>query len=408
MRGGREVLTESAALAVDLPLRLRLLAIVGQARCVETAVPAAAQIGAAARAGVAPADPLDDVDGDAAAPTLSVLPGHAFLVPPRIGCYHDARRAGKTGARERGREAMTILQAALDDFLRTLTVEENVSPNTARAYAADLGQLVVSIAARTAQAPEAVPCSAFDRDAVRAYLVERLKAAQRSSVARKLSAVKRFARHLLQRGVLVLDPCAGIQAPRQDKILPAHLSVDEMFRLLATPADDTPVGLRDRALLEVTYSCGLRVSELVGLDWSDLDEGLAVVRVRGKGGKERLVPIGDAAVQALHAYRAAVPRLCRHGVRDADAVFLNQRGGRLTVRSVARLVDVSTLRGGLAAKISPHALRHSFATHLLGAGADLRSIQEMLGHASLSTTQRYTHVDLDQLMVAYDKAHPRA
>jgi integrase/recombinase XerC len=303
---------------------------------------------------------------------------------------------------------MTTLQAALDDFLRTLTVEENASPNTARAYAADLGQLLASIAKRTGQAIETVPCPALDRDAVRAFLVERLKAAKRSSAARKLSAVKRFARHLLQRGVLVADPSAGVQAPRQDKTLPAHLSVDDMFRLLAAPADDTPVGLRDRALLEVTYSCGLRVSELVGLDWRDLDEGLAVVRVRGKGRKERLVPVGATALQALHAYGEAVPRLCRRGVRNTDAVFLNQRGGRLTVRSVARLVDASTLRGGVAAKISPHALRHSFATHLLGAGADLRAIQEMLGHASLSTTQRYTHVDLDQLMVAYDKAHPRA
>jgi integrase/recombinase XerC len=146
----------------------------------------------------------------------------------------------------------------------------------------------------------------------------------------------------------------------------------------------------------------------VGLDWSDIDAELSVVRVRGKGGKERLVPIGAAALEALHAYREAVPRLCPRGVRDASAVFLNLRGGRLTVRSVARLVDASTRRSGLPAKISPHALRHSFATHLLGAGADLRAIQEMLGHTSLSTTQRYTHVDLAQLMAAYDKAHPRA
>ena len=303
---------------------------------------------------------------------------------------------------------MTTLPAALDAFLRTLSVEENASPNTVRAYAADLGQFLASLAERAGRSAETLPCTAFDRDAVRGFLVERLKASRRSSAARKLSAVKRFARHLLQQGLLVADPCAGVQAPRQDKTLPAHLSVDDMFRLLAAPTADTPAGLRDRALLEVTYSCGLRVSELVGLDWRDLDEGLAVIRVRGKGRKERLVPIGDTALQALHAYREAIPRLCPRGVRAPDAVFLNQRGGRLTVRSVARLVDTSTLRGGVAAKISPHALRHSFATHLLGAGADLRAIQEMLGHASLSTTQRYTHVDLEQLMAAYDKAHPRA
>jgi integrase/recombinase XerC len=243
---------------------------------------------------------------------------------------------------------------------------------------------------------------------VRAFMVERLKAAKRSSAARKLSAVKRFARHLLRSGALTVDPCTGIQAPRQDKPLPAHLPVDDMFRLLAAPLPDTPAGLRDRALLEVAYSCGLRVSELVGLDWSDIDERLSVVRVVGKGRKERIVPIGDAALDALRVYRDAIPRLCPRGVRAAEAVFLNQRGGRLTVRSVGRFVDAYTLLGGIAGKISPHALRHSFATHLLGAGADLRAIQEMLGHASLSTTQKYTHVNLDQLMAAYDKAHPRA
>lgn len=303
---------------------------------------------------------------------------------------------------------MTSLPAAIDDFLRVLAVEENVSANTVRAYAADLDQLARSLAARAGAPVEQVGCDALDRDAVRAFLVERLKAGKRSSVARKLSAVKRLARHLLRTGALAVDPCAGIRAPRQDKPLPVHLPVDDMFRLLAAPLPDAPAGLRDRALLEVAYSCGLRVSELVGLDWGDVDERLSVVRVVGKGRKERIVPIGDAALAALRAYREAVPRLCRRGIRDAEAVFLNQRGGRLGVRSVGRFVDAYTVLGGLAGKLSPHALRHSFATHLLGAGADLRAIQEMLGHASLSTTQKYTHVDLDQLMAAYDKAHPRA
>jgi integrase/recombinase XerC len=303
---------------------------------------------------------------------------------------------------------MTSLQATIDDFLRVLAVEENVSPNTVRAYAADLNQLAASIAARGGGPIESLPCRALDRDAVRAFLVERLRTAKRSSAARKLSAVKRFARYLLRAGALTADPCAGLQAPKQDKPLPAHLPVDDMFRLLAAPLADTPAGRRDRALLEVAYSCGLRVSELVGLDWSDIDERLNVVRVVGKGRKERIVPIGDTALAALQAYRDAIPRLCPRGVRAPEAVFLNRLGGRLTARSVGRFVDAYTLRGGIAGKISPHALRHSFATHLLSAGADLRAIQEMLGHASLATTQKYTHVDLDQLMAAYDKAHPRA
>jgi integrase/recombinase XerC len=181
-----------------------------------------------------------------------------------------------------------------------------------------------------------------------------------------------------------------------------------MFRLLEAPPADTSAGLRDRAILEVTYSCGLRVSELVGLDWPDIDAALSVIRVRGKGRKERVVPIGQKALDALERYRAVLAELCGRSLRDAQAVFLNTRGTRLTSRSVARLVDAYTLSSGLAAKISPHALRHSFATHLLGAGADLRAIQELLGHASLSTTQKYTHVHLDQLMAVYDKAHPRA
>jgi integrase/recombinase XerC len=277
-----------------------------------------------------------------------------------------------------------------------------------RSYASDLRQLLGFLAARAGCEPLAVPCDALDPDAVRAFLVDRLRANRRSSAARKLSAVKRLVRHLLQRHDLAIDPVAGLQAPKADQRLPNHLTVDDTFRLLEAPAADTPAGSRDRALLEVTYSCGLRVSELVGLNWNDIDAGLAVVRVRGKGRKERIVPIGQPALAALAAYRARVPDLCRRTPAESEAVFLNRRGGRLTVRSVARFVDRYTLSGGVAGKVSPHALRHSFATHLLGAGADLRAIQEMLGHASLSTTQKYTHVDLDQLMAAYDKAHPRA
>ncbi|HYD50378.1 MAG TPA: tyrosine-type recombinase/integrase, partial [Terriglobales bacterium] len=171
---------------------------------------------------------------------------------------------------------------------------------------------------------------------------------------------------------------------------------------------DTAAGLRDRALLEVTYSAGLRVSELVGLDWRDIDADVEMVRVRGKGNKERVVPIGRRALAALAAYLDKIGELCPRGVRQPEAVFLNTRGERLTTRSVARVVDRYVLTSAIATKASPHALRHSFATHLLSAGADLRAIQELLGHASLSTTQRYTHVDLSQLMRVYDKAHPRA
>lgn len=303
---------------------------------------------------------------------------------------------------------MAMLHARIDDFLRSLEVEENASPHTVRSYGSDLRQLLAFLAERAGCDPGVVPCAALDRDAVRAFLVARLRENRRSSAARKLSAVKRLARYLLEQRALETDPVAGLQAPKPDRRLPNHLTVDDTFRLLEAPDAATPAGLRDRALLEVTYSCGLRVSELVGLNWSDVDASLSVVRVRGKGRKERIVPIGEQALAALAAYRAQIGALCKRQPQDPDAVFLNQRGGRLTVRSVARMVDRWTLSGGVAGKISPHALRHSFATHLLGAGADLRAIQEMLGHASLSTTQKYTHVDLDQLMATYDKSHPRA
>jgi integrase/recombinase XerC len=303
---------------------------------------------------------------------------------------------------------MEALCAQVDGFLRSLEVEENVSPNTLRAYGSDLGQFLRFAAQRDSCPVEALDCQRMDQQLVRAFLVELLRRASAASTARKLSAIKKFARHLRRRQILLIDPTAGVSAPKQDRKLPNHLTVDDIFRLLETPDTSTAAGRRDRAILEVVYSAGLRVGEVVGLNWDDVDEHTGLVRVRGKGRKERVVPLGSAALDALARYRESLPELCPRGRADERAIFLNQRGGRITVRSVARAVDRYTLQSGLAAKISPHALRHSFATHLLGAGADLRAIQELLGHASLSTTQKYTHVNLDQLMETYDKAHPRA
>ena len=303
---------------------------------------------------------------------------------------------------------MAALNTYIVEFLTTLEVEDNASPHTLRNYRSDLRQLVVFAAQQRACALDAVSAEALDQTLVRAFLIDVLQRNRKSSAARKLSAVKRFVRYLLHRKVLAVDPTLGITTPTKDRQLPIHLSVDDIFRLLEAPDANTPLGLRDRTLLEVTYSCGLRVSELVGLNWDDIDVTLGLVRVRGKGNKERVVPIGRKALEVLTAYRTRLPELCRQSLRNSEAVFVNRRGGRLTARSVARAVDTHTMRCGLAGKVSPHALRHSFATHLLGAGADLRAIQELLGHTSLSTTQKYTHVNLDQLMTTYDKAHPRA
>ncbi|MFI5398162.1 MAG: tyrosine recombinase XerC [Candidatus Binatia bacterium] len=297
------------------------------------------------------------------------------------------------------------------EFKRALLVEENASPHTVRNYVSDLRQLHAFLLQRRLglnDAGDDIALDRVDQVAIRAFMAALLRRNRKSSVGRKLSAAKGFFRYLLRRGVIARDPTAGLATPKKEQQLPVHLTVDDMFRLLEAPASDTPVGLRDRALLEVLYSCGLRVSELIGLDWPDIDGSLELVRVRGKGGKERLVPIGRKALAALAAYRERLAALCPRRLRDDKAVYLNRRGSRLTTRSVARMVERYVVASGLATKASPHALRHSFATHLLNAGADLRAIQELLGHASLSTTQKYTHVNLDQLMSVYDKAHPRA
>jgi integrase/recombinase XerC len=219
--------------------------------------------------------------------------------------------------------------------------------------------------------------------------------------------VRTFFRFCVRTGHLAADPSAAVGTPRVRRGLPVHLGLDEMDRLLSTPAADRVLGLRDRAILELLYSSGLRVSELVGLGWRDVDEAAATVRVVGKGRKERVVPVGRPALAALAAYRAALGAT-RPATGEGGAVFRNARGGRLTARSVGRLVARHVTASGSATPATPHALRHTFATHLLGGGADLRAIQEMLGHASLSTTQRYTHVDLKRLMEVYDRAHPRA
>lgn len=303
---------------------------------------------------------------------------------------------------------MAGLEQAVRDFESMLRGERSVSPHTVRAYVADLKQFVNFIAEQLGVEGRRVTLQQVQREHVRGFLAWLLAHHRKSSVGRKLSSIKAFFRFARARGWIGHDPVAGVQAPRKEQQLPSHLTVDDTFRLLEAAAGEEPIRARDAALLEVLYSCGLRVSELVGLNWADIDARLEIVRVRGKGAKERLVPIGRKALEALQCYREKIPELCRRGVREPEAVFLNRSGRRLTTRSVARRLDAYVQAASLGKKISPHAVRHSFATHLLNAGADLRAIQELLGHASLSTTQRYTHLNLDHLMQVYDAAHPRA
>jgi integrase/recombinase XerC len=283
-------------------------------------------------------------------------------------------------------------------FEASLRVERRASPHTLKAYLADLAQYAAYLAAR--QEP-IVPSSPA---LVRGFVAAAAGDAGPVSIARKLSAIRSFYRHLVKEGLAASNPARAVASPRRPRRLPEVLPEEETAALVEAPTDDgAPLHLRDRAFLELLYASGLRVSELTGLDVAGVDLAQGLVRVLGKRRKERLVPIGQPARQAITRY------LARPGGRAAgDALFLNFRGGRLTSRSVGRLLDGWVKQVGLPRHVHPHVLRHCFATHLLSNGADLRGIQELLGHASLSTTQRYTHLDWKRLATVYDQAHPRA
>jgi integrase/recombinase XerC len=293
--------------------------------------------------------------------------------------------------------------AAFVDFL---ALNRHASAHTVAAYRRDILQYLDSVGRLRGRAIDKLAPSDLDLTSVRAFLAELHKQGQaRASAARKLSAVRAFGRYLRRERIAETEPAALAAAPKREQRMPAHLTVDEMARLLEMPDRATPLGRRDRAILELFYASGLRLSELVGLDLEDLNLSVRMVRVMGKGRKERLVPFNLAARDAIAEWLKDRAVLLRG---SGDPLFLNARGSRLTGRSVQRLVAHHVSGCSARFGISPHALRHSFATHLLEYGADLRAIQELLGHVQLSTTQRYTHVNLAQLQEAYRRAHPRA
>ena len=294
-------------------------------------------------------------------------------------------------------------------FLRYLALNRNASAHTVRAYESDLLQLVAVTAASAGVKPNELQPGHLDRAAIRRFLAELHKAGQsRATAARKLAAARTFLRYLRREELIDGDPGALVAAPKREVRMPAHLSETEMEALLGAASGDSPLGRRDRAILELFYASGLRVSELAGLGLEDIDLSRKMVRVLGKGRKERFVPFNTSTARALRAYLERRPAGPPASGRRADALFVNHRGGRLTVRSIDRIVRRYVAATSARTGISPHALRHSFATHLLQRGADLRVIQELLGHARLSTTQRYTHVNAAQLVDVYRKAHPRA
>jgi integrase/recombinase XerC len=294
------------------------------------------------------------------------------------------------------------MQEAVDAFLTYLAAERRASEHTVRAYAQDLHHLCAFASRRQHAAAKDV--GALNLMLLRAFLAERHATDEATTQGRRLSTLRSFCRWAVRNGRLKDNPALLISAPKRPKSVPKSLSVDEAFAAVQAPAGDNVLRVRDRALLELLYGSGLRVAELVALSLVDLDLGARSVRVMGKGRKERLVPLGEKSVQALEAWFAVRGSLAPVD----DAVFLNHRGGRLTARSVARHLAHYGEDTGVRGRLHPHRMRHSFATHLLEGGADLRSIQELLGHSSLSTTQRYTRVDLDHLMKVYDAAHPHA
>jgi integrase/recombinase XerC len=302
----------------------------------------------------------------------------------------------------------TGVNSEIGDFLDYLTFERNVSPNTVSAYRDDLESFIGFLCNDyVVISRDQLDLATVDHLAVRSYLAHlSRRKLKRSSVARHLSTLRTFFRYLVREGAVEANPARGVATPRREKHLPAVMQPSDVALLLEQPDTGTTLGLRDAAWLELLYASGLRISELVGVDIDDLELRARLVKVHGKGSKERIVPFGSKAETALRAYLSVRGELLRD--QEEQAVFVNYRGQRITTRSVRRLFDGYLQNAALRAGISPHTLRHSFATHLLNAGADLRGIQELLGHASLSTTQKYTHLNDWQLIAVYKKSHPRA
>ncbi len=301
--------------------------------------------------------------------------------------------------------ARAALPPELERFLAYLETERRASPHTHKAYRVDLEQYAAHLAASGEAVVPSSPAT------VRAFLSRAAGGAGPVSLARKLSTLRSLYRFLVREGIAPGNPARGVASPRRPKRLPEVLPEEEIAALVEAPRLARPLELRDRAFLELLYASGLRVAELTGLDLEDVQLEARLVRVLGKRSKERIVPFGRPAAEALRRYLEEARPVLAAGPergRAGAAVFLNHRGGRLTSRSVARRLEAWTAAAGLPRHVHPHVLRHCFATHLLGNGADLRGIQELLGHASLSTTQRYTHLDWKRLAEVYDRAHPRA
>jgi integrase/recombinase XerD len=344
----------------------------------------------------------------------------------RSSAVHDGPAQLVRGGERAAVDGARGIAPLLLDFVAYLELERGLSRNTLEAYRSDLLQFGAFLDARDIGVLEAThsDLAAFLADlaggrsgAARPDRITPRAPAAAATIGRKVACLRSFYRYLRREGTIDHDPAAELRGPRKSQRLPRVLSREEVVHLLEAPAGTGPLALRDRALLELMYACGLRVSEVIDLTLADVVEEEGLLRARGKGSKERLVPIGSKALNALHAYFARgrpllVDRRSTNGQqtgrRGERTLFLNSRGGALTRQGLYKIIQGHARRAGLETRMSPHTLRHSFATHLLAGGCDLRSLQEMLGHADLSTTQVYTHLSADRLKDAYFSAHPRA
>ncbi|CAN5378591.1 tyrosine recombinase XerC [soil metagenome] len=303
-----------------------------------------------------------------------------------------------------------MLTEDLTQFFQHLKYERNLSPHTLRNYASDLDQFKVHLLG--IEKREDIAAADIDRLTIREWMASLHGDHKKTSVARKLASLRTFFQFLIREGKLESNPAKMVATPRIERTLPNHLSIEDAVRFIETPDINTNLGRRDRAIIEFLYATGIRVGELVGINLADVDMREKVVRVTGKRNKQRMVPFGEPALQALLLYlektRGVFLNECPPAGRDDRALFLHRRGGRLTTRSVGRLIDKYIMQCSDIHSISPHSLRHTFATHLLDQGADLRDIQELLGHARLTTTQIYTQVSMEKMIEVYDRAHPKA
>jgi len=306
------------------------------------------------------------------------------------------------------------LKRYIDEFKRYLEIERGASQHTIANYLSDLKQFFDFLRETvlcTSDSDSDIDMKQIDNVIIRTFLGYLHKKRMRSSsMARKLATLRTFFKFLCREGYIEKNYAKVVATPKMEKRIPSFLPVDEIFQLIETPDQRTFLGLRDRAILEIFYATGIRVSELVSLNYDDLNQELRFIKVKGKGNKERIVPFGKKAAEALKEYleKLEETKRVKHWDIDQNGIFLNRNGGRLTVRGIRKIVDKHIRKSAIARHVSPHTLRHTLATHLLDGGADLRVIQELLGHVSLSTTQKYTHVTTDRLMEVYDKAHPRA